>query len=1436
VIFSAQINGLNTVKGPRSDPPRPKCESVPNYVKNDDWRIDIGKRLTITIGSRISSSFHRRKKKGSLHEWVRRQVDQTSRVTNWFVEAWTRVISITKGEQISRFIELKKLRYQSKITNHVSGSWLMSLSGGVRGVLGRLEGNKHKHHDKFTVVIFAFFISTNLMLSLTIFLLLLQQSVERNPGPKQARIPIVTYNTNGLGSKDKLKRIMNKLDPMVGRGGIAMLQETHVKDLGYLKMIWKHKYSSNCDSSNSAGLLTMYGDQYTLIDEFSDGKGRLLIVAIKTEDEKFIVINSYYPNDHRIGLEFSNDLYEKIIQFQQRYPDFDTIYAGDLNICVSKVSDSLNRNRTKSEDLLSELIVENNKVVEVTDAYRAIKKKDGYTWRRGECYSRLDYVFMSKSIKHRIASAATDWAFDSSDHAAVLVELFTSESPRGPGLTKVNNGILKDPEISKKIGLEIEEMMSQSDPDWNPHTKLEFLKVCIRSVFASKVSEGRVKMTKTISEKEDEINQLENLKIEALKNSNTNNRPDQSEKIDSALSTLKNIVNQLRSKLSESMNFASRAKWFEYGEKSNKFFLNLNKRRQKQKLIERIKNGENSYEGHKNVSAGIRRFYQDLYKARSDYKDEDESYYDNCPKLSEKNKALMEKNLDLQDLRKALNSCKDSAPGPDGIPYEVYRKFWNITGRILLDAWNYSVEKGVLPPSHEESVITLLPKDGKDAGDIKNWRPITLSNCDSKIITKALANKMSVVLDSIIDYSQTAYIPGRAVADNLRSNMYMKNKCKEKNIDSVLISLDAKKAFDSVDHIYIRNTLKAYGFGKNFIDTFNILYRNITARILVNGFTTDSIKIERGVKQGDALSCAIFIICIDPVLRNMNNNKEIIEIKSAIHSKVFIKAAAYADDISVICKNDAMSIQHVFNEYGRLTNLSGLELNADKTEILVMNSETVAEIEFQYNGSLYKIQTVEKMKICGLFYCTKQADEHNINVKEKIKKLSDKIRAWSHRHLTMEGKILIVKTFGLSQLIYNMQIYDYKKEDLINIERIIFKFIWSNSEAQNGVDRIKRSIMKNSYENGGLNVTDVESLNRALKLKQFIRASSSKHVISLIQEDLTKSPNLINEYDKVTTEESICGSAQDTMNVISDYNRSLFCNLKEEEYVESRLLINEVASINLKRYLKNKKKVLCLCILKPLTNMNIITLGDLVQSYEHEMNKKTVQAMKIVIGNFPKPLIKIANCFNENINSDSEKMDFMMTSPQQWSKLPDVTVKQMQVILKNALKKTSALNVVDKLKIESFREENIVEFRHMCKNPKLRNIYFRLIHNDFFTHVKMKKYNMTQTDQCPRCGDPEDLKHLLWECSHAKHIWSMYNDIMSKVNNTRTNCYQEIFVPGDNHANCIIKIKLIQALIQIERPKNWTYEMVKKIIVQTMTLELYNATKSDLLLSKHNAR
>ena len=88
-----------------------------------------------------------------------------------------------------------------------------------------------------------------------------------------------------------------------------------------------------------------------------------------------------------------------------------------------------------------------------------------------------------------------------------------------------------------------------------------------------------------------------------------------------------------------------------------------------------------------------------------------------------------------------------------------------------------------------------------------------------------------------------------------------------------------KKAFDSVDHRYIEKTQKKYGFRPKFIKFFKTIYNGFTASILANGNLMKIINIFRGLKQGDELSCAIFIICIDPLVRNINADSEIKMIK-----------------------------------------------------------------------------------------------------------------------------------------------------------------------------------------------------------------------------------------------------------------------------------------------------------------------------------------------------------------------------------------------------------------------------------------------------------------------------------------------------------------------------------------------------------------------------
>jgi hypothetical protein len=249
-------------------------------------------------------------------------------------------------------------------------------------------------------------------------------------------------------------------------------------------------------------------------------------------------------------------------------------------------------------------------------------------------------------------------------------------------------------------------------------------------------------------------------------------------------------------------------------------------------------------------------------------------------------------------------------------------------------------------------------------------------------------------------------------------------------------------------------------------------------------------------------------------------------------------------------------------------------------------------------------------------------------------------------------------------------------------------------------------------------------------------------------------------------------------------------------------------------------------LIRTLTKSGIYTLGDLTQAMEYETDRRVITTMNLVMTQIPSKLREIARCFNEDINSDEDNLKHFKIEKGQRVRVNDITSKQLQVILKNVLKKTETLDVKSRVDIDNFDMENIMNFRKSCKNSKLRHIYFRLIHNDFFTHVKMKKYKMTNSDKCPRCEEMESTKHLLWECNYVKSIWTLYNVMMNKLNlqNEKVLKYEDVYSPGLSVDTCLIKIRVIQELIQIERPKNWTEEKIIKISNELINLEKYNAT------------
>ena len=89
----------------------------------------------------------------------------------------------------------------------------------------------------------------------------------------------------------------------------------------------------------------------------------------------------------------------------------------------------------------------------------------------------------------------------------------------------------------------------------------------------------------------------------------------------------------------------------------------------------------------------------------------------------------------------------------------------------MADCFNLSYERGELSNSQRHGIIRLIEKKGKDLDRryVKNWRPISLLNVDTKIVSKVFAMRLEKVLPHVINGDQYAYVKGRSIFDAVRS-------------------------------------------------------------------------------------------------------------------------------------------------------------------------------------------------------------------------------------------------------------------------------------------------------------------------------------------------------------------------------------------------------------------------------------------------------------------------------------------------------------------------------------------------------------------------------------------------------------------------------------------------------------------------------------------
>ena len=630
---------------------------------------------------------------------------------------------------------------------------------------------------------------------------------------------------------------------------------------------------------------------------------------------------------------------------------------------------------------------------------------------------------------------------------------------------------------------------------------------------------------------------------------------------------------------------------------------------------------------------------------------------------------------------------------------------------------------------------------------------ITLSNTDHKLITKTFSRKLTAAVGKLISPEQTTYIPNRLINDKVRSMLITMDLANsDELVDGVIVSLDAKKAFDSVDHNYIRRCLEAFGLTR-FIPIFNILYKDLKSDIIFNGKVVNGYKILRGVKQGDALSCIIFVMCMEPLIRNIKLNPRIERISSSLLNIEIPKVYGYADDINAVTKNSQACVQELFNEYEELTRNSGLMLNAEKTEVLRFKTAGCYQKTFQvkYMESEYSLTTVTQAKINGILFFQSPAIREDRNVAKVIEAMTRHLDNWSRRRLTLLGKIVILKTFAISQMVYLMQSLMLHDDNLKRLNNLMFKFLWNKNFAlRKAPDRIKRTIMLTRVKYGGFGMLDIFLLNKWLNLKSLGRMKRTDHPLLKQCWQHLKAK----EYFNVTCELRFDDKLTYALKLLNE-QRETIKSWPVDKVVSDPNLLNMLNKYKLKNLLTRVGR-LSIPVFRVLRGRNNLLIEDLTEA---ELSSVERYLKDPDLRNILNRVVRMRVQIQQSIPVH----DMFPTNGYLVKNLSKIKSQDLRHIYLNTedsmicIYKSGLILAPGEVTHWTAKIRKLTSTKHKCA-------ILRVAHGDIYTNHRLFRFGLTNDPKCLNCDNPvETLSHRIFECNLANEAWTKMEDLITAM-------------------------------------------------------------------------